>query len=311
MIRLPALLIAASLVVPAAASAKMLPVKDISSNSVLTDADKGIVYGPENMLDEQVTTMWVEGEGSAGLGKYIQVKFEEEVELAQVRIWAGCFLDEEFFQRHNRVAQLEFKYPDFSSEKFDIEDSMTPQILKLAEPKTLDGFKIYLRRVEDGNTWNATVITKIEFFDKGGLEGPVEGLIATASSTYDNDDAYDAKYAVDGWTDTHWVEGSKAGGNGEYLEIDLGGRKSLKRFEVSTGWAQTDSFFQGYNRAEKVTLSFSDGSSQSFDLDANEKGLQSFDLKPVTSSKVKVTFDKVKKGDGHNELYVGEVRFFE
>ncbi len=309
--RLITFLFVSLLVLPAAAHAAKLEVAGVTSNSVATDKETGIVYAPELMLDDEVAGYWSEGEGSAGLGKYVEVTFNGEVELAKIRIWPGCFIDKDWWDRHNRLIQIEAKYPDFSSEKFELEDKMEPQWLTLAEPKKLSKFKIYLRRVEDGNTWNATVITKIEFFDKGGLEGPVEGLIATASSTYDNDDAYDAKYAVDGWTDTHWVEGSKAGGNGEYLEIDLGGRKSLKRFEVSTGWAQTDSFFQGYNRAEKVTLSFSDGSSQSFDLDANEKGLQSFDLKPVTSSKVKVTFDKVKKGDGHNELYVGEVRFFE
>jgi len=310
MIRLPALLIAASLVVPAAASAKMLPVKDISSNSVLTDADKGIVYGPENMLDEQVTTMWGEGEGSAGLGKYIQVKFEEEVELAQVRIWAGCFLDEEFFQRHNRVAQLEFKYPDFSSEKFDIEDSMTPQILKLAEPKTLDGFKIYLRRVHEGNTWNDTAISQMQFFDGGGPEGWIEGMSATASSEYEDEaHAYGPAKAVDGWLDTHWVDGEGLG-EGAWLDIDLGGRHTLNTFAISTGFDATDSFFEGNGRAAKVTLSFSDGSSKSFDLE-DRKGLQEFSLGGVTTSSVKVTIKKVTKGKTTEDLYIGEIRFGE
>ena len=36
--------------------------------------EKGITYGPENMLDEEASTMWVEGEGSAGLGKYLSFK---------------------------------------------------------------------------------------------------------------------------------------------------------------------------------------------------------------------------------------------
>lgn len=309
--RLITLLVSALFLVPAAVQAAELKVASITSNSVLTDAEKGIVYSPEGMLDDEVGTMWIEAEGSAGLGKYIEVVFDGEVELAKIRIWGGCFIDREFWERHNRVAAIEAKYPDFSSEKFEIEDKMEPQWITLAEPKKLSKFKIYLRRVEDGNTWNDTAITKMQFFDKEGLVGPVEGLTATASSTYDADDAYSPSFAVDGWTDTHWVEGSKAGGAGEYLEVDLGGSKSLKRFAISTGWAQTDSFFQGYNRAGKVTLSFTDGSSQSFDLNGDEKGLQSFDLKPVTSSRVKVIFDKIVKGDGHNELYVGEVRFFE
>jgi hypothetical protein len=304
------LVIALALSLPATAGAKQLKVDKITSNSVLTDAEKGIVYGPELVLDDELGTMWIEGEGSAGLGKYIEVVFPEEVELAKIRIWGGCFIDKEFFDRHNRVAQLEAKYPDFSSEKFEVKDEMNAQWLELAEPKKLTKVKIYLRRVYDGNTWNDTAITKMEFFDKAGPESRVEGLTATASSFYDSDAAYDPKLAVDGWTDTHWVEGVEGDGDGEWIDVDLGGSKTLTRFEISTGWDQTESFFNGNNRAGKVTLSFSNGSSQSFDL-ADERGIQSFDLDSVTASKVKVTFGKIRKGATNNDLYVGELRFFE
>jgi hypothetical protein len=182
--------------------------------------------------------------------------------------------------------------------------------MTLAEPKKLTKFKIYLRRVENGNTWNDTAITKMQFFDKDGPAGLVEGTTATASSTYDDDAAYAAPLAVDGWSDTHWVEGSEGDGDGEFLEVDLGGSKSLKRFAIATGWNQTESLFKGYPRAGKVTLTFSDGSSQGFELtDVGE--LQYFDLKSVTTSKVKVTFGKINKGASHSDLYIGEVRFFE
>ena len=303
-------LLAALIALPAAASAAQLKVASITSNSVLTDAEKGVVYSPENALDDELSTYWVEAEGSAGLGKYIEVTFDGEVELAKIRIMGGCFVDQDWWERHNRVAQLEAKYPDFTSEKFELEDKMEPQWMVLAEPKKLTRFKLYLRRVEAGNTWNDTAISKLEFFDKEGPVSLVEGTTATASSIYDNDAAYGAPFAVDGWTDTHWVEGSGKGGDGEFLEIDLGGSKSLKRFAVSTGWSQTESLFKGYNRAGKVTLTFSDGSSQSFDL-ADVQELQGFDLKPVTTTRVKVTFGKIIKGVSHNDLYVGEVRFFE
>ncbi len=305
-----ALLLTLSLLVPAAASAKRLPVKEITSNSVLTDAEKGVVYKAENMLDEQVSTMWVEGEGSAGLGKYIEVKFDGEVELAKVRIWGGCFIDQEFFERHNRLAQVEFKFTDFTSQKFEIKDEMAAQWLELEEPKSVDKVKIYLRRVHEGNTWNDTAISQIQFFDKAGPQEWVEGTSATASSEYpDENNAYGAHLAVDGWLDTHWVEGGGSG-DGEWIDVDLGGRKALARFGISTGFDATDGLFQGNNRAGKVTLTFSDGSTQKFDL-ADERGLQTFDLKPVTASSVKVSFSGIRKGKTTDDLYIGEVRFWE
>ena len=310
MYRLAPVLVAIALTVPVSASAKQIPIKEITSNSVLTDAEKGIVYGADKMLDQQVSTMWVEGEGSAGLGKYIEVKFDGPVEVSKIRIWGGCFVDDEWFHRHNRVAQLELKYPDFTSEKFEVKDEMTPQWLELAEPKTLEKVKIYLRRVHEGNTWNDTAISQIQFFDKEGPTGLVEGTSATASSEYpDEEHAYGPHLAVDGWLDTHWVEGG-ASGDGEFLDVDLGGSQDLTSFAISVGYDATESFFKGSNRAGKVVLTFSNGSSQTFTL-ADERGLQTFDLKPVTSSRVKVTFKAIRKGTTNDDLYVGEVRFFE
>ncbi len=294
---------------PVAAQAKKLDVKELSANSTLTDKEKGIVYSADKALNDNVADMWIEGEGSSGLGKYVGVKFDGEVEVAKIRIWAGCFIDQEFWERHNRIQDLEFKFPDFSSERVTLKDVMEPQWIELKEPKTLDNFKIYLRAVYAGNTWNDTPITKIEFFDKEGEISAVENLKVTASSEYkDEANAYAASKAVDGWMDTHWVEGG-ASGEGESLSIDLGGSKSLKRFGISTGFDATDSFFAGANRASAVTLTFSDGSSEDFALE-DRQGLQTFELGHTTST-VKVTVKSVVKGKTTDDLYIGEVRFWQ
>ena len=307
--RITTLLFASLFLLPSLAEAKRLEVAEMKSNSVLTDTEKGMVWGPEMMLEDKVGTMWVEGEGNAGLGKYIEAVFDEEVEVARIRIWAGCFVDKEFWERHNRVRILELKYPDFTSEKIELKDTMEPQWLDLKEPKSLSKVKIYLRAVYEGNTWNDTPITKIQFFDGQGPEEEVEGLKATASSTFpDKDNSYSADLAVDGWLDTYWVEGAGTG-EGEFLDIKLPAAKELSRFGISVGNDMTESFFKSHNRATKVTLSFSDGSRQSFDL-AEKRGLQTFALQSVKASSVKVSFDKVIKGKSTNDLYVGDIRFW-
>lgn len=296
------------LLIPALASAKKVEISEISANSTLTDKEKGVVYEAANMLNDNAADMWIEGEGSAGLGKYVGVKFDSEVEVAKVRIWPGCFIDDDFWKRHNRVKDIEFKFPDFTSQRVTLKDSMEPQWVEFDEPKKLNNVKIYLRAVYNGTTWNDTPITKLEFFDTEGLVSPIEGLTAKASSEYkDEDNAYAASKAVDGWMDSHWVEGGDTGA-GETLDIDLGGTHAVKKFGISTGFDATDSFFEGANRASKVTLAFSDGTTKSFDL-ADKQGLQVFDVSANASS-VKVTIDSVIKGKTSNDLYIGEVRFW-
>jgi hypothetical protein len=300
---------AALLLLPTAVHAKKVDIKEISANSTLTDKEKGIVYSADKMLNDNVADMWIEGEGSSGLGKYVGVKFDGDVEVAKIRIWPGCFVDKDFWGRHNRIKDLEFKFPDFTSERITLEDTMEPQWIELKEAKTLNNVKIYLRAVYEGSTWNDTPITKIEFFDKGGVVEPIEGLKATASSEYDDEEgSYKVSKAVDGWLDTHWVEGG-ASGEGEWIDVDLGGSKTVKKFGISTGFDATDSFFEGANRAASVTLTFSDGSTKDIALE-DKQGLQMFDL-GVTTSTVKVTIKKVVKGKTTDDLYIGELRFWQ
>ncbi|HCP45574.1 MAG TPA: hypothetical protein DIU15_06010 [Deltaproteobacteria bacterium] len=296
--------------VPAPTWAGELQVKEITASSVLRDKEKGITYGPEQMLDQHSSTMWVEGEGSAGLGTYLSVKFDGEVELKKIRIWAGCFLDKEFWGRHNRIKAVEIKFPDFTnSGRLELEDKMEPQWLVLPEVKRVSSLKIYIRDFYKGSTWNDTPITAIQFFDSKGQEGPVEGLSASASSVYTDDyGSYDAQKAVDGWLDTYWIEGG-ASGVGEFLDLKLKSQQTLKRFGISVGNGETESFFRGANRASSVTLRFSDGSTQSFKL-SDKPELQVFEMAQVTTSTIRLTIDKVIQGSSNNDLYVGEVRFW-
>lgn len=296
----------ASLLIAGSAAAAEIPVKEVSSNSTLVDRDKGITYGPENMLDTKVS-MWVEGESSSGLGKYVEFKFEGEPEIHSFKIWAGCFVDTDFWKRHNRIETIELKYPDFTSEKITLKDVQEGQLVKLAEPKKVSKIKMYLRSVYDGSTWTDTPIARIQFFDAGGPT-EITPKSATATSEYaDDDHAYAPSKVIDGWDDTYWVNG-EGSGDGETLTVDLGGSKKLTRFGISTGFGDTESFFAGSNRASKIEVDFG-GTKKVFDLKDSAE-LQTFDLDGVSASTVTVKVLDVVKGDAHDDLYVGELRFW-
>lgn len=304
------LLLLALLLPAGSAVAAQVKVASWEASSVLVDKEKAITYSASNMADGLAGGMWIEGEGSAGLGTVITVKFDGPTEVARIKVWGGCFANADFWKRHNRVKELELKFPDFTSQRVTLEDKMEPQWITLTAPKTLESVKIYLRSVHSGSTWNDTPITEMEFYDSKGPEGLVVPAKTTGSSSYDKSGEYDAVKVTDGWLDTWWIDGTPGSGQGESFQIDLGGEKTLKSFGLSTGADQTDTAWSASNRASKVTLTFSDGSSQSFSL-ADTKGLQRFDLKAVKTRSVKVTIDAVTVGGARNELYVGEVRFWE
>ena len=115
--------------------------------------------------------------------------------------------------------------------------------------------------------------------------------------------------SFDGWFDTYWVNGPGSGAD-DHIAIDLGGSKSLSRFAISVGNDATESFFNGSNRARKVKLRFSDGSTQSFDLN-DKAGVQELTLSSVRTSSVQISFAGIIKGASNSDFYVGEVRFWE
>ncbi len=289
------------------AVAAEIPVKEVSSNSVLVDREKGITYAAENMLDSKMGSMWVEGEASSGLGKYVEFKFDGEPTIHSFKIWAGCFVDNDFWKRHNRIQHIELKYPDFTSEKIELKDVEEGQLITLAEPKTVSKIKVYLRSVYNGSTWNDTPITRVVFFDKDGPT-EIQPKGATASSEYeDKDHTYGPHKLVDGWDDSYWVNG-EGSGEGETMTVDLGGSQTISKFGIASGWGDTESFFKGSNRASEIEVDFG-GTKKTFTLE-DTPDLQVFDLEGISASTVKVTVKKVIKGDSHDDLYIGELRFW-
>ena len=98
-------------------------------------------------------------------------------------------------------------------------------------------------------------------------------------------------------------------GEGESVTVDLGGSKTLRKFGIASGWGDTESFFKGSNRAAEIEVDFG-GAKKTFALE-DKPDLQVFDLDGVSASSVKVTFKKVIRGDSHDDLYIGELRFWE
>ena len=291
---------------PLAHSAE-LPLASVTANSVLVDRSKGITYGAENMMKARSGAMWVEGESSSGLGKYVEFVFAGPVEVHSLRIFGGCFVDADFWKRHNRVQTLEFMYADFTSEKIELKDVMQGQFIKLAAPKKVSKIKAYLRAVYEGSTWHDTPITRVQFFDAGGPD-EIQPKSATASSEFeDKDHLYAPSKLIDGWDDTYWVNGPGSG-EGETMTVDLGGSQTIRKFGITTGFAETEGFFKGSNRAARVTADLG-GTRKTFELD-DVGTMQVFDLGAITASTVTVTVESVRKGDAHDDLYVGELRFW-
>jgi len=128
----------------------------------------------------------------------------------------------------------------------------------------------------------------------------------TASSTLSNRSNY--SFSVNNLTDdnnlTPWCEGTKEGGVGETVTMDLGPTQEVRGMEMVEGIIRVNNKYLDVNSIQKMKLDFSEG--QSMVLENNDTRFK-FD-EPIRTSFVKITILEVKKGADFPNTCIGELK---
>ncbi|ASR45438.1 hypothetical protein B4V02_01300 [Paenibacillus kribbensis] len=148
--------------------------------------------------------------------------------------------------------------------------------------------------------WIETKINYMKYSNK------VEVKKITASSTLPNQG--NRSFSVNNLTDdnnlTPWCEGSKTGGVGETVTLDLGSTQEVRGIEMVDGTMWVNNKYLDMNTIQKMKLDFSDG--QSLVLENNDTRFK-FD-EPIRTSFVKITILEVKKGADLPNTCIGELK---
>jgi hypothetical protein len=103
---------------------------------------------------------------------------------------------------------------------------------------------------------------------------------------------------------TPWCEGTKEGGIGETVTIDLGSTQQVRGIGMVDGTMWVNNKYLDVNTIRKMKLDFSDG--QSVVLENNDTRFK-FD-EPIRTSFVKITILEVKKGTDFPNTCIGELK---
>ena len=305
--RLRHALVLSLLVAPLSASAGRLAAAGATASSSYPAAD-GVTYDAKNVSDGKASTAWVEGDDGSGMGAWVELDLGGEKAVSRILVWGGMWFSADQWQRSNRPKQLELAFSDGSTHMVDLPDQQEMVEVKLPSPKTTKSVKAKIKAIHNGSTWPDTAISEIQVFDDQPA-GPVIRAV-TASSTAPNDgESYDAARVADGLSDTMWCEGNKDGdGTGEWIELTLGAKEQVGKLVLFNGIGSSMTFWFKGNRAEAATLTFDDGSRQSVVI-KNAFKEQEIAFTPVSTSKVRITFDKVARGKEFNDLCISEAYF--
>lgn len=123
-----------------------------------------------------------------------------------------------------------------------------------------------------------------------------------------NRDQWGPGHLVDGDPTTAWGVGGP--GKDAWATFSFVDKKWVREFRIIPGDGTLGSMYKMYNRPRRITLRFSDGSSQRFEL-KDELQMQYLQLKPVETTYVKLDIDSVYKGIYPDATYISEVEIGE
>ena len=305
------LVFALSLLVLPLAQARPIKVTSDQASATTTFADdKGVSYEPKNLVDGKLSFAWVEGETGSGLGSFVTLDMGEEKAVTGLRLWNGYWYSPDYWERHNRMKDIEVEFSDGTKQTFTLKDEMVPETLTFPKPLSTSSIKIKYKSVYSGSTFQDTVISEIQLLD-GQPDAFFMPTGYAASSTYpaDADGNYEANLTTDYMLDSMWCENNQTGdGTGEWIEYNFGQPRTISKLVVNNGNALSIAYNTKANRATAATLTFDDGSTQQIALKPMPTA-QTISFVSKTTSKVKISFTTVQKGTEFNDLCLSEARF--
>ena len=118
---------------------------------------------------------------------------------------------------------------------------------------------------------------------------------------------YDETLAFDGDNTTAWVPTTN--GIGQWIKAEFQSPASIASVSIYGGYGVDARRYEANNRARSVRITFSDGSSETFDLEDRMK-LQRLELqRPVVADSVKTEILSIYRGERHDETPISEIAF--
>jgi hypothetical protein len=325
-----------ALAIPAlAARGKTIEVTAVSASASHTQDN--YTFSAEEIVDDRLYTFFVVGGQGGGLQQSVTFRFAGNVDIAGFEIWNGCQVDDDSFKARARVAKVNLKIGFGGDMVFDIADQPGKQVIRFDEPVTGNNVRMFFKGLHGGTSWDQITITEIRFFT-ADPESFVQGADASASSELGEGD-YAPAYVVDGFIDTVWCEAIKeegeedtperkrgeqpqqtameasrsftiaAGGIGEWIKVDLGGRQSVQKIGIVIGDAYDQQSFELSSRPKVLAVQLSDGSRETWNL-RDTMDWQYLDLGGRSIAWANFVVEDVMLGKRYNDTSIGEIRFF-
>lgn len=134
-------------------------IADITASSALPPAGS-TTYDAANLIDDDPTTAWNEGESGDGAGERLELTLAGPTDVTGLLVWNGYQAGDDFAQ-HNRVRMLRL---DIGDRIFRVRllDRRGPQAIDLPAPVTAERIGLEIVATFPGNRYNDAALSELE-----------------------------------------------------------------------------------------------------------------------------------------------------
>lgn len=136
------------------------PVTVCVSSSISTH--KKYNFGPEQIVDSDPKTAWVEGDKGHGLGSWVELRFQspQPVRYLGIENGFGKLHDSERWEHLARVKEVLIQTSDGAMEKVVLQDTDQPQYIRLLKASQPTWVRLTILSVYPGTRWADTALTE-------------------------------------------------------------------------------------------------------------------------------------------------------
>ena len=129
--------------------------------SSILDPQYGNRYGGINLIDNNLSTAWVEGKKGDGLGEGITIEFSQPTSVSQIELRNGYNKRKDLYVKNSRVSDLRVEMSDGFTSSFALSDRGTWQRIDIPSTNLVNWIKISIGGVFRGTKYRDTAITEL------------------------------------------------------------------------------------------------------------------------------------------------------
>lgn len=137
-------------------------IEDISATTSLSEYN--MTHSANRLIDEDLSTAWVEGASDVGVGEKIVIRFKDDYMINGIELWSGYHKSNELYAKNARPSRVKIFFSEYLEMEYTLNDFMEKQDLVFDFPVYTDQIILEIEDVYSGSKYQDTVISEIKIY---------------------------------------------------------------------------------------------------------------------------------------------------